>query len=260
MRRIFLASALSIACSSSGSVGDDASPPVDGGATLDVMQANDASSADSADAFEAGPPDPCPMLSIPPTCANRDVVYREWSPKAKGDGTYFVGQEPWRLGFNRLQNKIWIVKFKTDANTYFGRVSAYGDNSGGVGYVSDKPCDPTFAVANKLAVYGNHGGGSIDFVVARNASDAQALKTSPQYANYKNMPQLQGGACYYAVFENVNMWPQPLDVNFLQTIGDDCGSNYDGSCYYLAFDFGHLLKDPVSMNTFQGNVIAGLTQ
>src|SRR2546430_11240319 len=111
-------------------VGDAAPPAMDAGTLPDVVMPSDASP-------DAAPPDPCPALQIPQTINNRSVVYREWGPNAKGDGTYFTSQAPWRLGFNRVKDVIWVVKFRTEANTYLGKVSAYGDNSGGVAWISD---------------------------------------------------------------------------------------------------------------------------
>lgn len=245
-----------VGCGTSSPIVEDSGVTIDAGAMPDVVM-QEASSLNDA-AMDAGPPDPCPALKIPQTINQRSVVYREWSPSATGDGTYFATQAPWRLGFNRTQNTIWIVKFRTEANTYLGKVSAYGDSTGGIAWISDDPNNPKFAIDGKLVVYGNHGGGTIDFTVARNASDAMTLKSDPKWSW---MPQLQGDHCYYAMFENVDSWPMSaIDSNFITMSGDDCGANSNGVCYYLAFDMGHLLHDPVSMQTFAGNVIAGLTQ
>lgn len=204
------------------------------------------------------PLDPCPTLPIPSTCRNRNVVYREFGPNAVGDGSYFADQAPWRLGFNRTQNTIWIAKFRTEANTYRGRVSAYGDSSGGVAYIATDPCDPTSAIADKTAVYGNHGGGSIDFIVVNSAADAATLKSTYPYSY---SPQLKADHCYYAVFQNVAEVPQALvDKAFLDSSTDTCGANTGGVCYYLAFDFGHRLHDMATGTLFAGSVIAGFTK
>ncbi len=220
--------------------------PVDGG--------------DGAPPLDAAPPDPCPTLPIPTTCFNRNVVYREWNATAQGDGSYFASQAPYRLGFNRTQGNIWIVKFRVDENTYLGRLSAYGDASGGMVWISDKPCDETFAIDNKLVIWGNHGGGTLHFDVTRNASDASRLRTDPAYAAHKNTPQLQGGHCYYAAFENTDTFPTSIDSS-LWSSPDTCGESNGGtSCYYLAFDMFHYLTDPISGNRMGGSVIAGLTQ
>ncbi len=141
---------------------------------LKVDAGTDAGSSGTAD---AGVFDPCPNLKIPKTCLNRTVTYREWSPSAVGDGTYFASQAPARLGFTRIKNEIWVVKFKTDSNSYVAGISAYGDNSGGVTWISDVPCAPEFAVDAGLVVYGNKGGGSLNFVVLRDAVDQQRFDT-----------------------------------------------------------------------------------
>jgi hypothetical protein len=111
-------------------------------------------------------------------------------------------------------------------------------------------------------VYGNHGGGSMNFVVARDDADAQTLRTNSAYASYKWMPQLRGGACYYAAFENTDQWPMgPVTADWFTTVGDDCGDfAMSPDCYYLAFDMGHFLDDPVSGQRYQGRIIPGLTQ
>jgi hypothetical protein len=215
----------------------------------------DAATASSDAAFE-----PCPALPIPATCNGRTVVYREWGPEAKGDGAYFADQAPWRLGFNRLHGEIWIVKIALEDNSYLGTVSAYGDNVGGTAWITDQPCDAAFAVDHKLVAYGNHGGGSIDFVVVQSDADAQKIANDPTLkAQLGAMPQVFGGRCYYAEFENTD-WPTgPVTADFFATTADSCGNDTDPSCYYLAFDFGHLLHDPTSGDLFQGRVIQGLT-
>lgn len=195
------------------------------------------------------PPDPCPNLTIPAQCFGRDVLYREWGPSAVGDGTYFVDQAPYRLGFTRYGGRVWIVKFKTEDNNYRGRISAYGDSKGGAAWISDKPCDPTFAFASKLAAWSGAGGGDLSFVVARNETDAQALK-----AAYPADPQLLGGHCYYIVFENTDYPSAGLDANFLNTATDPCSPD----CWYLAFDFNHFLHN-LDGQTVAGNVLPGFT-
>lgn len=219
--------------------------------------APDASASADA-AVDAAPPDPCPNLPIPATLFQRNVLYREWSPTATGDGTYFTSQAPMRLGFNRVRNTLWLVKIRTNKNTYVGRVAAYGDNSGGVAWVSDRPDDVSFALQHHTVAYGVHGGGTIFFVVVDGAADAQRIATDPAYATYKTLPQLASDHCYYVGFENTQDYPQTLDASFWNT-PDDCGANGDGTCYYLAFDFFHLLDDPTSGQRMGGSIIAGLT-
>jgi hypothetical protein len=220
----------------------------------------------SADAgpTDAGPvdaaaEDPCPNLPIPTTSFNRNVMYREWSETAVGDGVYFAGQAPGRLGFNRVQHRLWLAKFRVEANTYLGRISAYGDSTGGIAWISDSPSDPSFAVQHHTLVYGTHGGGSIGFVVVENDAAATAIATNPAYALYKSMPQLRGDHCYYAGFENVETYPTTaIDTSFWSS-ADNCGASSGGVCYYLAFDFSHFLHQPLTGNVMGGNVIAGLT-
>jgi hypothetical protein len=219
------------------------------------------SGADAADGADAAPEDPCPTLAIPTTCFGREVMYREWGPTAIGDGSYFADQAPYRLGFNRIQGRIWIVKVKLEENTYRGRLSAYGDADVGVAWISDKPCDATFAETSSLIAWGLHGGGSLDFVVAKDAADSQKLKTDPTYAGYAKTPQLRGGHCYYLAFENTDYtYPSKFDATYITTAKDECGASGNGTCYYLAMDFGHLLHDITSGQVFAGNVIPGLTQ
>lgn len=204
--------------------------------------------------------DPCPNLPIPGNVFNRGVVFREWSPTAVGDGSYFADQAPWRLGFNRIQGNVWIVKFRTEANTYRGRVSAYGDSSGGIAWVSDSPTDATFALQNHLVGYEVHGGGSLDFIVVKDDADANKIATDPAFASDRNTPKLRGDHCYYLGFENVaSLPPSPLTTAFWST-ADDCGTSTGGtSCYYLAMDLTHYLHVPTTGQIMAGNVIPGLT-
>lgn len=209
--------------------------------------------ADGGGGDAAVPDDPCPALPIPATCNGRSVVYREFGPDAKGDGTFFTSQAPFRLGFTRAQGPMWIVKFQTESDTYLGSIDAYGDNSGGVAWISDKPCDPTFAIANKSAIYGVRGGGNMRFVVARNDADAQKVKADP---NLFDPTVLKGGHCYYAAFENTQEYPTTLDVSFIENAPESCGN--EQGCYYLAFDMGHRLHD-FDGHTFGGKVLPGYT-
>jgi hypothetical protein len=183
-------------------------------------------------------------------------MYREWGENATGDGSYFTTQAPSRLGFDRIHDRMWIVKFQVENDTYRGRIAAYGDNTGGVEWISDSPSDPTFATSNKLVMYGNHGGGTIDFVVVRDDADAVALRADPTYGY---LPQLRGGHCYYAMFENAIEWPTyPATNAYFSTATDLCGTDTDPECYYLAFDMGHRLHT-FSGQTYGGNVIPGFT-
>ena len=210
----------------------------------------------------AAAPDPDVEPPIPERCNDREVMFREWSVDATGDGTYFADQAPWRLGFSRVQGRIWIVELQTEENTYLGRASAYGDSSSGVMWISDDPCDPTHAVEENLISFGGHGGGTVDFLVVRDDADALTVQTDPAYEGYRGWPVLRGGHRYYAVFENTD-WspPNPIDVAWLTTTPDTCGEETEpaGSCYYLAFDMGHLLHVPTTGQVVAGNVIAGLT-
>jgi hypothetical protein len=200
--------------------------------------------------------DPCPDLPIPTTCFGRSVVYRDWGPSAVGDGSYFAADAPMRLGFNRTSGLIWIVKFRTEEDSYRGRISAYGDGTAGVAWISDDPCDAAFAGENRLTAYGNHGGGSILFVVARNDDDAARMAT-----DFPRDPQLRGGRCYYAVFQNVAESPTTaVDEAFIESASpsDGCGTADSASCYYLAFDMAHRLH-ALDGTTYAGNVIPGYT-
>jgi hypothetical protein len=199
------------------------------------------------------PEDPCPSLPIPATCNGRTVMYREWGPSAVGDGTYFADQAPWKLGFNRQQGWIWIVKFRTENNTYGGRISAYGDNTGGLAWISDKPCDASFAFAEKTIVWGGAGGGDIPFAVARNTADTQVLKTDPKFFNPSI---LKGDHCYYAVFQNTGEVPTKVDLDWVNTVPEACG-NASG-CFYLSFTFAHFLH-LFDGTTVTAAVIPGLT-
>jgi hypothetical protein len=239
----------------------------DGGPGSEVDPADDGGATDIGDPGDPGGLDPCPDLPVPPACFNRSVVYRVWGPDAKGDGSFFADQAPYRLGFNRIEQLVWIVKFRTDSYTYWGRVSAYGDSSAGVAWISDSPCDPTFAVDNQAIGFGIHGGGSIDFVVARDDVDADRLRNeSPYREGFAHTPLLRGGHCYYLGFENTDyVPPQPFTVDFFSSTPDTCGhtlpdGSYDPSCYYLAMDFSHYLVDPINGALMNGNIISGLTQ
>lgn len=256
--------ALFVAC---GESSDSTNASPSDAATGDVV-GSDSSWPDSAipdgttpeDASDASS-DPCPTLPIPPTCFGREVMYREWGPTAVGDGTYFADQAPYRLGFNRVNGRVWIVKFQLEENTYFARLSAYGDSSSGLAWISDQPCDATFAVNEKLVAWEVHGGGTMLFNIAKNDADANTLKTDPDYAAYSQNPMLRGGHCYYLAFENVaGVPPFPITPDYFTTATDDCGVNGDGTCYYLAMDFQHYLHDITSGQVVAGNVIPGLTQ
>lgn len=230
---------------------------VDAGAT--DAGAVDAGGGGGADGGGGAPVDVC-SLPIPPTCLGRSVVFREWGPNAVGDGTYFASQAPYRLGFNRMQGFIYLVRFRVEANTYWGRVSAYGDATAGAAWISDRPCDPAFAVQNRLVAFGNHGGGSLDFAVVRNDADAQRLLTDPAYQSYRNTPQLRGGGCYFVAFENTDYVPTTPLLDWLQTTPDTCMDiNGNPGCYYLAFDMSHELRTATG-GLIPSHVIPGLTQ
>ncbi|NMB75046.1 MAG: hypothetical protein GYA21_07940 [Myxococcales bacterium] len=265
-----------LGCSAGGITESDAGPDADQDGIPDAAEAGDpeggepgdSDSGDAgADATDHGPEDPCPELPIPPTCFERSVVFREWSLGATGDGTYFASQAPWRLGFNRIGGMVWLVKIRLEENTYMGRVSAYGDSTAGVAWIADAPCDPSSALEDPpLVAFGVHGGGSIDFVVAKNDADAERLRSDPEYRDrFRWSPILRGGRCYYAGFENTDyVTPNPLTAEWFATTPDTCGytdpeGNWVPACYYLAFDFGHLLHEPASGQVFAGNVIDGLT-
>lgn len=220
--------------------------------------ANDAGPGDATP--DAGSGDPCPTIAIPTQCFGREVMYREWGASAVGDGTYFASQAPGRLGFTRVQGRLWLAKVQLEENTYIAKLSAYGDSVGGVAWIGDKPCDATFAADNKLTIWGNHGGGMLLFAVVKDDTDAQKLKTDPAYSSYASLPQLRGGHCYYLAFENTSGFPTALDAAYISSSADDCGAGGDGTCYYLAMDFGHRLHDITSGQLIAGNVIPGLTE
>jgi hypothetical protein len=244
----------------------DGAVPGDGGAAEGAVPDGPAADAPAAD---APPPDGAPdgtppvdtcTLPVPATCFGRTVVFRDWSPTAQGDGTYFAGQAPWRLGFNRTRGSIWVVRFRTEAASYLGHIDAYGDTTPGAAWISDAPCDATFAVAQRLVAWGNTGGGHLSFVVVKDDADATRLDTEPALAAWRTNPRLRGDRCYYVAFENTDSTPPfPVTADYLATSADTCGVDPDYSCYYLAIDFGHLLHDPTSGVTFAGNVIPGLT-
>jgi hypothetical protein len=240
----------------------DVTGPLDSGTGTDQQSPQeDAQPELDADAAEAAPEDPCPALPIPSTCFGRSVVYREWSLTATGDGAYFADQAPWRLGFNRLHGDVWIVKFRVEDNTYFGRVSAGGNSTGGTAWIATDPCDPSFAIQSGLVTWSGMGGGMLDFVVARNDDDAQKLHLDPAYEAWSKTPQLKGQHCYYAVFENTSQPPSvPATVDWFTTVPDDCGSvNNTPDCYYLAIDMSHLLHDPSNGTVVQSAIIPGLS-
>jgi hypothetical protein len=266
MKRGIWLAALALASSCGGD--DDAlssSSPSDAGGsdvvTSDSSWPDSGSDVETPDATsDDASSDPCPTLPIPPTCFGREVMYREWGPTATGDGSYFADQAPYRLGFNRVNGRIWIVKFQLEANTYLARLSAYGDTTAGLAWISDQPCDATFAVNEKLVAWGAHGGGTLFFNVAKNDADATTLKTDPAYAAYHQNPLLRGGHCYYLAFENTaGVPPSPITPDYFTT-ADDCGVSGDGTCYYLAMDFLHYLHDFTSGQVVAGNVIPGLTE
>ncbi|HMR08866.1 MAG TPA: hypothetical protein PKA88_23965 [Polyangiaceae bacterium] len=202
--------------------------------------------------------DPCPTLAVPTSCFGREVMYRDWGPSATGDGTYFSDQAPGRLGFTRVQNRIWVVKFKTEDASYFGRISAYGDSVAGVAWISDQVCDAAFAENKKLIALGTKGGGSLTFVVVRDA-DVAKLESDSALASVAKEPRLRAGHCYYVAFENVtSAFPSVVNENYIETIGDECGASGNGTCSYLAMDFNHLLHG-LDGGLISGNVIAGLT-
>ncbi len=195
--------------------------------------------------------DPCPNLPIPGTCFGRGVMYREWSSSAVGDGTYFASQAPYRLGFNRVRDRIWIVKFRTESDNYRARISAGADSVSGMMWISDQPCDANFAEAEHIMGWGPHGSVTLDFLVARNAADAQAL------AAVYSEPQLEGDHCYYAAFENTGI-PSSFDAAYIETAPDPCGTEQDPSCYYLGIDMEHRLHATTGQ-TIASHVLPGFT-
>ncbi len=265
---LFGLSWLAFGCSSDSSTdakSDAATAPDSSSAdvTWPDGQSSDAGAADapSEASSDGATVDPCPSLPIPTTCFGRDVMFRDWNATVSGDGSYFAADAPNRLGFNRVQNRIWIVKFQLEENTYRGQISAYGDSSAGIAWISDDPCDASFAVTNQLVAYGTHGGGPLGFIVVKDDADQQLIENDSNYAQYASTPQLRGGHCYYVAFENVAGFPPtPLTASYFGSAGDDCGASGDGTCYYLAMDFGHRLHDIVSGQLISGNVIPGLTK
>ena len=178
---------------------------------------------------------------------------------ATGDGTYFAGQEPGRLGFTRVQNRMWVAKFRTEAASYHGRISAYGDAHAGVAWISDDPCDAAFGAANELVVWSQGGGGMLTFVVVRDEDEAK-LDSDPALAAWAKNARLRADHCYYVAFENTTtVPPTAYDESYVESVGDDCGATGDGTCYYLAMDFNHLLHSVTSGQLVAGNVIPGLT-
>lgn len=249
------------AAASARANGGDGGTSGTGGGNIGDAQATDGGSI-APDATSAPPSDPCPTLPTPGTAFGRNVVYREWSASATGDGAYFASQAPWRLGFNRLHGNVWIVKFRTEAASYFGRISVGADSTAGMTWISDTPTDATFAVQHKLVTYGTHGDGMIDFVVVKDDADALRIATEPAFASLRSSPQLRGDHCYYVAFENVAGTPaNPLTSSYFATAPDDCGAlNGTPDCYYLAFDFNHRLHETTQGQVVAGNVIAGLTK
>ncbi len=224
---------------------DEASPDAAG----DPALASDAGGGADAAAAAA---DPCPQLPIPASCFGREVMYREWGPNAGGDGSYFADQAPTRLGFTRVHGRVWIAKFKTEEDSYRGAISAYGDSVGGLAWISDQPCDPSFALSERHVLWGAKGGGMLSFVVARDDAAASALA-----AAYPG-PQLRGGHCYYAAFENTSYPQGAIDPGFFTTAADPCGNRDNPTCSYLAFDFNHRLHG-LDGGTIGGNVLPGFT-
>jgi hypothetical protein len=264
MKRGIWVAAIALASSCGGDDDASSSSPSDASTydavTSDSSWPESGADVESPDASDAAS-DPCPTLPIPPTCFGREVMYREWGPTAVGDGTYFADQAPYRLGFNRVQGRVWIVKFQVEENTYRARLSAYGDSAttSGVAWISEQPCNAQFAVDTQLLAWEVHGGGTLLFNVVKNDADANTLKNDPQYLDAT--PQLRGGHCYYLGFENLDgVPPGPITQEYLETAGDNCGANFDGTCYYLAMDFQHYLHDITSGQVVAGNVIPGLTQ
>jgi hypothetical protein len=235
----------------------DASLDPDAGVVRDASFADDAAADAGVLAPDGGAPasDGC-SLPIPTTCFGRSVSFREWGASAVGDGSYFVDQAPGRLGFTRLPGRMWITRFATEPDSYRGRLAAYGDSTGGVAWISDDPCDAAFGVENRLAVWGNHGGGTLLFLVARNDEDAARMAL-----DFPRDPVLRGGRCYYLAFENTADFPTTaLDEAYIEGASpeDGCDVGGTGNCYYLAMDFFHRLHD-LEGRTVAGNVVPGYT-
>jgi hypothetical protein len=232
----------------------DAGPPLSDG-SLPEASLSDAASPDSA----SPPLDPCPNLPIPTTAFNRSVLYREWSVSAVGDGSYFVSQAPYRLGFTRVRNRVWIIKFRTEANSYVGRMSAGSDSVGGLSWISSAPDDANWALQHDLVAWSGTGNSLISFLVVKDDADQTKLATDPSLSPWRGMPTLRGDHCYYFGFENATTYPAAgIDASFWNS-SDDCGATGNGTCWYLGIDVGHLLRDPSSGATIAGNVIPGLT-
>jgi len=223
--------------------------------------AADIAARDQARPDSGAPGELCPDLPIPDTCYGRHVVYREWSPGVSGDGSYFAGQEPDRLGFTRSNGAIWVVKFQVEVNTYEGVVAAYGDTVPGAAWISSRPCDVADAFALPLVNFSLTGGGTLRFVVAKDDADAETLRNDPDYApDYGRMAQLRGGGCYYLAFESTGAHPEPLSADYLATTEDWCGRDTGGACGYLAMDFSHWLHHYETGNARRDGIISGLTE
>lgn len=252
-----------------GRPGTETAPDHDGGVapsvpdgSVDGSVADGGGVVDAAHAADAAPPppvDPCPNLPIPGVAFNRNVLYREWSLSATGDGTYFASQAPYRLGFTRVQNRIWIMKFRTEANSYRGRMSAGADSDPGLAWISNAPDDANWALKNNLVSLTPHGTAMLDFLVIKDDADANTVATNSAFAQLRGMPTLRGDHCYYFGYENVSTLPSTaIDASFWSS-ADECGATGNGTCWYLGLDVNHYLHDPGTGATIAANVIPGLT-
>ncbi|MCM2267144.1 MAG: hypothetical protein NDI60_05140 [Elusimicrobiales bacterium] len=143
--------------------------------------------------------------AVPGTCMGRRVVFRDWTCSAKGDGSYFSGQAPGRLGFQVEVGVMHIVRIKTPpvGSPVRGK-RLTGTTDGGAWlsvFMSKNPCDP----ANAIHLGGGSTGDSVNYIVASQAQYAQMLAQEP---SVKWMARADPDTFYY--FHAIPANPQDI--------------------------------------------------
>ncbi|MFO0669265.1 MAG: hypothetical protein U0235_06485 [Polyangiaceae bacterium] len=135
------------------------------------------------------------------------------------------------------------MKFRTEANTYFGRISAARTRPPpSRGSPTRRPTRPSREEQPRELRH--DGVGTVDFVVVRDAADAARIATEPAFAGLRGASKLEGDHCYYVGFENVaGVVANPLTASYWSSAPDDCGTqNGTPDCYYLGIDFNHISR------------------
>ncbi len=225
----------------------DGGPP-DGGAQDGGPVSGATSDAGTSDAGmpNGETPDAGTAGGTPATCYNRNVTAVNWDAAARGDGRYFASSAPGRLGFAALNKSMEIIAFTTDNATYRMQ-NAMANTTGAaqvVSFISDTPCDVTFAFNHALTASAEGSAAVFRFIVASEAKEAAMRNDSalsPDVAALLAANRvLRPQTTYFWHSVNSRLSPfSPFTNADLANDPDTCppGGTFPGQdCYYKTFE------------------------